>query len=94
MYHIIDLHGMFYEDALRIFIQKYNAVLKKRDQKEICVIHGYGSKRYESVDVLRTQLRQYFSRNRDKLSYRLDLNPGVTYVKPLVALEWKGKKRK
>ena len=30
MYNEIDLHGMNYEDALRIFIQKYNEILKKK----------------------------------------------------------------
>lgn len=44
MYHEIDLHDMNYEDALRIFIIKYNEILRKKDNKEICVIHGYGSK--------------------------------------------------
>ncbi|EHO20298.1 hypothetical protein HMPREF9466_01057 [Fusobacterium necrophorum subsp. funduliforme 1_1_36S] len=33
MYKEIDLHGMNYEDALRIFIQKYNEMIRKKRKK-------------------------------------------------------------
>lgn len=94
MYHEIDLHDMNYEDALRIFIIKYNEILRKKDNKEICIIHGYGSKQLESSAVLKRKLQSYLSRQKGKLTYRLTLNPGVTYVKPISVLEWKGKKKK
>lgn len=94
MYNEIDLHGMNYEDALRIFIQKYNEILKKKEKREICVIHGYGSKRLDSSAVLRENLRNYLSKQKGKLKYRLDLNPGVTYVVPIAFLEERGKRKK
>lgn len=94
MYNEIDLHGMNYEDALRIFIQKYNEILKKKEKREICVIHGYGSKRLDSSAVLRENLRNYLSKQKGKLKYRLDLNPGVTYVILIAFLEERGKRKK
>lgn len=37
MYKEIDLHGMNYEDALRIFIQKYNEMIRKKEKKrDLC----------------------------------------------------------
>lgn len=92
MYNEIDFHDMTYEDALRIFIIKYNQMLRSGDRREICIIHGYGSKYLDRSSILRTKLRAYLSRQRGKLEYRLDLNPGVTYVKPISILEGKGKK--
>lgn len=92
MYNEIDFHDINYEDALRIFIMKYNEMLRNKDRREIRIIHGYGSKHLDCSAVLRTKLRAYLSRQRGKLEYRLDLNPGVTYVKPILILEGKGKK--
>lgn len=34
MYKEIDLHGMNYEDALRIFIQKYNEMIRRKEKKK------------------------------------------------------------
>ena len=76
MYNEIDLHGMNYEDALRIFIQKYNEILKKKEKREICVIHGYGSKRLDSSAVLRENLRNYLSKQKGKLKIKSRLNVG------------------
>ena len=83
MYNEIDLHYMNFDDALRVFITKYNALYKRGERKEIKVIHGYGSKTLDGEAVIRTKLRAYFSRNRDCVKVRLDLNEGVTYVTPL-----------
>ncbi|CAL7871875.1 Smr/MutS family protein [Fusobacterium necrophorum] len=94
MYKEIDLHGMNYEDALRIFIQKYNEMIRKKEKKEICVIHGYGSKRLDSSAVLQEKLRKFLSKQKGKLFYRVDLNPGVTYVMPIMLLEERGKRKK
>lgn len=44
MYNEIDLHQMNFDDALRVFITKYNSLYKKGERREIMVIHGYGSK--------------------------------------------------
>ena len=43
MYNEIDLHHMNFDDALRVFITKYNLLYKKGERREIMVIHGYGS---------------------------------------------------
>ena len=49
MYNEIDLHQMNFDDALRVFITKYNSLYKKGERREIMVIHGYGSKFLESL---------------------------------------------
>lgn len=90
----IDLHSMNYEDALKIFIQKYNEFLSQGYCGEICIIHGYGANRLEANPVIMGKLRSYLSKQQGKLLYRLDLNPGVTYVKPIERLIWKGKKKR
>lgn len=92
MYHEIDFHGMSYEDALRVFIMKYNQIVRSGDKREIRIIHGYGSKYLDSSAILQTKIRAYLSRQKGKLEYRLDLNPGVTYVRPISVLERKGKR--
>lgn len=94
MYNEIDLHYMNFDDALRVFITKYNALYKSGERKEIKVIHGYGSKTLDGEAVIRTKLRAYFSRNRDCVKVRLDLNEGVTYVTPLKNLPLPKKKNK
>lgn len=94
MYNEIDLHYMNFDDALKVFIHKYNNLYKKGERKEIMVIHGYGSKYLDSTPVIRTKIRDYFSRNKDYVKMRLDMNPGVTYVTPLKPLPLPKKKRK
>lgn len=71
MYKEIDLHGMNYEDALRIFIQKYNEMIRKKEKKEICVIHGYGSKRLDSSAVLRENYESFYQSKRANYSIEL-----------------------
>lgn len=82
MYNEIDLHLMDSKIALEYFKKKYNEAIKNKDSREICVIHGYGSKKFESEPIIAKTLRSFLSKNKDKLEYRLDLNPGVTFVKP------------
>lgn len=88
----IDLHHMNYDTALKIFIDKYNSAFRKGYRDEIRIIHGYGSISLDSTSVIRTKLREYLSRNRTCLSVRLDMNPGVTYVIPILPLPSKKKK--
>lgn len=90
----IDLHHMNFDTALKIFIQKYNQFQKIEKNREICVIHGYGSGVLDRNSVIGTKIREYFSRNRENLKYRLDLNPGVTYVTPLKPLTLPRRKKK
>jgi len=40
-----------------------------------------------SLIFLRPYARAILSKNKDKLSYRLSINPGVTYVTPISRLE-------
>ena len=87
MYNELDLHSLDFKVALSVFKKKYNEALKKKDRREILVIHGYGDNKVGHKAVLATNLRNFLSNNRDKLSYRLDTNPGVTYVTPISRLE-------
>lgn len=86
MYNEIDLHNLNFDDALRVFISKYNKLYKIGERKEIMVIHGYASNRLDFTPVIKIKIREYFSRNKEYLKVRLDLNPGVTYVTPLKLL--------
>lgn len=94
MYNEIDLHYMNFDDALKVFVTKYNRLYKQGERKEIMVIHGYGSKYLDRTPVIRTKIREYFSRNKDCVKMRLDLNPGVTYVTPIKPLPIPAKKKK
>lgn len=94
MYNEIDLHNMNYDDALRVFVKKYNKLYKLGERKEIKVIHGYGSRSLDHTPVILTKLRAYFSRNKDSVKIRLDMNPGVTYVTPIKPLTIPKKKKK
>ena len=88
MYNEIDLHNLDYKVALALFKKKYNDAIKRKDKREILIIHGYGANKLEHNPVLATNIRLFLSKNKDKLSYRLDINPGVTYVTPIFRLEW------
>lgn len=94
MYSEIDLHQMNFDDALKVFVTKYNFLYKRGIRKEIMVIHGYGSKFLDSTPVIRTKIRDYFLRNKDCVKMRLDMNPGVTYVTPLKPLSLPKKKKR
>ena len=87
MYNELDLHNLDFKVALSVFKKKYNEALKKKDKREILVIHGYGANKLGHKAILATNLRNFLSNNRDKLSYRLTINPGVTYVTPISRLE-------
>ena len=43
MYNEIDLHNLDFKVALSVFKKKYNEALKRKDRREILVIHGYGA---------------------------------------------------
>ena len=66
---------------------KYNEALKRKDKREILIIHGYGSNKLGHIPILARNLRVFLSKNKDKLSYRLSINPGVTYVTPISKLD-------
>lgn len=93
MYNEIDLHNLNFDDALKIFITKYNKLYKSGERKEIMVIHGYGSNRLDFTPVIKIKIRDFFSRNKEYLKVRLDLNPGVTYITPLKLLPIQNKKK-
>ncbi|MDY5306382.1 Smr/MutS family protein, partial [Fusobacterium gastrosuis] len=54
---------------------------------EILIIHGYGAYKLDHTPILAIKIREFLSRNKDKLEYRLDINPGVTYVTPKLKLD-------
>lgn len=79
MYNEIDLHNLDFKLALSIFKRKY--------KREILIIHGYGANKLDHTPILARNLRIFLSKNKDKLSYRLSINPGVTYVTPISKLD-------
>ncbi len=81
MYNEIDLHNLDFKAAIQLFKKKYNEALKKNDKREILIIHGYGAYKLEHTPVLAIKIREFLSKNKEKLDYRLDINPGVTYVR-------------
>lgn len=87
MYNEIDLHNLDFKVAIQLFKKKYNEALKKKDRREILIIHGYGAYKLEHTPVLATKIRNFLSNNKDKLDYRLDINPGVTYVTAKLKLD-------
>lgn len=87
MYNEIDLHNLDFKLALSIFKKKYNEALRKKDKREILIIHGYGANKLEHTPVLAISLRNFLSKNKGKLNYRLTINPGVTCVTPISKLD-------
>ncbi len=87
MYNEIDLHNLDFKLAIQVFKRKYNESLRKNDKREILIIHGYGAYKLDHTPILAIKIREFLSRNKDKLEYRLDINPGVTYVTPKLKLD-------
>ncbi len=82
MYNEIDLHMMDSKTALEVFKKKYNEAVKKKDFREIIVIHGYGANKFSVDPSILKRLRSFLQINKDRLDYRIGINPGVTYVLP------------
>ena len=60
------------------------------EQKEILSFNKFKEREYNKLGhlpILATNLRVFLSKNKDKLSYRLSINPGVTYVTPISKLD-------
>jgi len=76
----IDLHDLTTNDALRIFIQKYNEEYKKGNRNRIEIIHGYGSG--GSGGKIKKELHKFLKANNKYLKFELGLNPGALYVLP------------
>lgn len=87
MYNEIDLHSLDFKIAIQLFKKKYNEAIKRNDKREILIIHGYGANKLDHNPVLATNIRAFLSKNKDKLEYRVSINPGVTYVKPILLLK-------
>ena len=51
MYNEIDLHNLDYKVALALFKKKYNDAIKRKDKREILIIHGYGAHKLEHNPV-------------------------------------------
>ena len=84
---IVFLAIIFSQISKDIFKKKYNEALKRKDKREILIIHGYGANKLGHIPILARNLRIFLSKNKDKLSYRLSINPGVTYVTPISRLD-------
>lgn len=87
MYNEIDLHNLDSKVAIQIFKKKYNEAIRKKDKREILIIHGYGANKLDHTPILAIKIRDFLSRNKNKLDYRLDINPGITYVVPIAKLD-------
>lgn len=77
----IDLHQMDSVVALRVFVQKYNSMIKN-NLEEIEVIHGYGASFLDSKGVIKEKLRNFLRRNKDLVTLIIPLNQGSTIVIP------------
>ena len=62
MYNEIDLHNLDFKLALSIFKRKYNEALKRKDKREILIIHGYGANKLGHIPILATNLRMFLSK--------------------------------
>lgn len=80
----IDLHGCDVAEAIRQFVDFYNAQVRGGYRGFIEIIYGYGSAGVGGV-ILR-ELRKYLEANADRLEMLIlgdDIgNPGVTKVYP------------
>lgn len=87
MFNEIDLHNLDTKLAINLFKKKYNEALTKKDKREILIIHGYGANKLDHKPIIAINLRNFLSKNKDKLKYRLSTNPGITYVTPILKLD-------
>ena len=78
MYNEIDLHNLDFRLALSIFKRKYNEALKRKDKREILIIHGYGANKLGHIPILATNLRIFLSKNKgsERLAKRLARKAG------------------
>jgi len=78
----IDLHGLTVDDAIRTFVDRYNALFADGYRGRIEVIHGYGSS--GEGGVIRTKLRSFLAAHRDRFKHLSEGdaigNPGVTFI--------------
>ncbi len=86
MFNEIDLHNLDSKVAINIFIKKYNEAISQKDHREILIIHGYGAKKLEHEPIIAKNIRKFLAKHKSKLNYRLSINPGVTYVTPILKL--------
>lgn len=75
----LDLHGYYALEALNHFIREYDSLAKK-GQKELIVIHGYGST--GTGGVLLKTIRNYCLKQQINFipGDEIDFNPGYTKV--------------
>ena len=74
----IDLHHLTVNEAIRIFIEKYNKSYKT--EKQIEVIHGYGSG--GQGGKIKKAFHKFLTNNNEFLKFEVGLNPGLTYIYP------------
>jgi hypothetical protein len=82
--HELDLHGHTLDEALSLFRNFYNRLVRRRAEESLRVIHGYGSS--GDGGKIRRQLRAFLEEAGDRLEWRpgedVEGNPGVTIVFP------------
>ena len=60
MYNEIDLHNLDFKLALNIFKRKYNEALKRKDKREILIIHGYGANKLGAYSYFGNKPKSFF----------------------------------
>lgn len=77
----IDLHDLSVNEAIRVFIGKYNRTFKKGYKGPISIIHGYGSS--GKGGKIKLSLKKFLEEHKNYLKLEYTLNPGITKVYPM-----------
>lgn len=80
----IDLHDLSVNEAIRIFIEKYNKAFKNGYKGKISVIHGYGSS--GQGGKIKRAFKTFSEEHKKFLKVEYTINPGITDVYPLKAI--------
>lgn len=76
----IDLHELTVNDAIRIFIEKYNLIYKGGHRSKVEVIHGYGSS--GKGGKIKKAFKKFCEEHKKYLKVEYTSNPGITIVYP------------
>ena len=83
----LDLHGLTIDEAIRVFIERYNHHVQ-RSREPLRIIHGWGSS--GEGGKIRRKIREFLTESSDNLDWKpgedVEGNLGVTIVYPRRAL--------
>jgi hypothetical protein len=79
----LDLHGLTIDEAIRVFIERYNRHVQS-NREPLRIIHGWGSS--GEGGKIRRKIREFLAEATDKLDWKpgedVEGNLGVTIVYP------------